>query len=64
VHYAAAPQRHADEVKCTVTVMRDNIDDSELVAFRKLAKTYEGLGGQQLERLLKDGDFMEICHDR
>ncbi len=43
---------------------RDNIDDKELVGFRKLAKTYEGLDDQQIGRLLKDGDFTEICHDR
>jgi hypothetical protein len=43
---------------------RDNIDDAELAAFRKLAKTYEGLDDQQLDRLLKEGDFLEICHDR
>jgi hypothetical protein len=42
---------------------RDNIDDKELAAFRKLAKAYEGLDDQQLDRLLKDGDFTEICHD-
>ena len=43
---------------------RDNIDDKELAAFRKLAGTYGGLDDQQLDRLLKDGDFTEICHDR
>jgi len=43
---------------------RDNIDDKELAAFRKLAGTYEGLDDQQLDRLLKDGDFTEICHER
>jgi hypothetical protein len=43
---------------------RSNIDDRELAAFRKLAKAYEGLDDQQLDRLLKDGDFTEICHDR
>jgi len=43
---------------------RDNIDDRELAAFRKLARTYEGLDDQQLDRLLKDGDFTEICHER
>lgn len=42
---------------------RDNIDDKELSGFRKLAKVYEGLDGQQIDRLLKDGDFTEICHD-
>lgn len=43
---------------------RDNIDDKELAAFRKLARTYERLDDQQLDRLLKEGDFTEICHDR
>ncbi len=42
---------------------RDNIDDKELAGFRKLAKAYEGLDAQQIDRLLKDGDFTEICHD-
>jgi hypothetical protein len=43
---------------------RDNIDDKELAAFRKLARAYEGLDDQKLDQLLKDGDFTEICHDR
>ncbi len=43
---------------------RDNIDEKELGGFRKLAKTYAGLDDQQIERLLKDGDFTEVCHDR
>lgn len=42
---------------------RNNIDDKELVGFRKLAKVYEGLDDQQIDRLLKDGDFTEICRD-
>jgi len=40
------------------------IDDKELAAFRKLAGTYEGLDDQQLDRLLEDGGFTEICHER
>ena len=43
---------------------RANIDDKELAAFRKLARTYERLDDQLLDRLLKDGDFTEICHER
>ena len=43
---------------------RENIDAKELAAFRKLAKAYEGLDAQQIDRLLKNGDFTEICHDR
>jgi hypothetical protein len=43
---------------------RDNIDDDELVAFRKLAKTYEALTETQVARLLKDRDLVEICHGK
>lgn len=42
---------------------RANIDDKELAGFRNLAKTYERLNDQQIDRLLEDGDFTEICHD-
>jgi hypothetical protein len=42
---------------------RDNIEDDELLAFRSLAKHYAGLTGKQLEQLVQDGDFVEICHD-
>lgn len=41
---------------------RDNIDNDELEEFKKLAKGYEALTNQQIERLVKDGDFVEICH--
>lgn len=41
---------------------RDNIENDELLAFRSLAKSYEGLTIKQLERLIQDGDFVEICH--
>lgn len=41
---------------------RANIDDKELAGFRKLAKTYEGLNTHQIDQLLVDGDFTEICH--
>ncbi len=40
---------------------RDNIGQDELEAFRKLAKGYEALTARQIERLVKDGDFVEIC---
>ncbi len=43
---------------------RDNIDDDELVAFRKLAKAYEALTEAQAGRLLKDRDLVEICHGK
>lgn len=42
---------------------RDNIGDDELAAFRQLAKSYEMLSDQQLARLLRNGDLMEICDD-
>lgn len=41
---------------------RANIDDAELADFRVLAKAYAGLSDRQVDRLLKDGDFAEICH--
>jgi hypothetical protein len=41
---------------------RDNIEDDELVSFRKLAKAYEALTEQQLSELLADRHLMEICN--
>jgi hypothetical protein len=41
---------------------RANIDDDELVAFRKLAKAYGALTAQQVNRLLHDQSWMEICN--
>lgn len=41
---------------------RANIDDKELSDFRILAKTYAGLSDKQVNQLLEDGDFTEICH--
>ncbi len=40
-----------------------NIEDDELVSFRALAKAYAGLTSSQVEQLLRDKDWMEICHD-
>lgn len=42
---------------------RDNIDDSELEAFRALAKTYVTLSVEQVEKLKALGQFVEICHE-
>ena len=39
---------------------RKNIDDAELIEFRKLAKIYAGLTDRQLDQLLKDKNLMEI----
>jgi hypothetical protein len=41
---------------------RANIDDDELIEFRKLAKVYGTLTPKQINRLLKDQDWMEICN--
>jgi hypothetical protein len=41
---------------------RDNVEDDELVSFRKLAKAYEALTEQQLAELLADRYLMEICN--
>ena len=39
-----------------------NIEDVELVSFRALAKAYAGLTALQVEQLLRDKDWIEICH--
>lgn len=41
---------------------RANIDDDELVEFRKLAKAYVALTPKQVSRLLQDQDWVEICN--
>jgi hypothetical protein len=41
---------------------RDNIEDDELRAFRKLAKAYSGLTEAQLSRMLRDKTLTEICN--
>ena len=40
---------------------RDNIDDDELHGFRKLARHYARLTQEELARLLRNGDLVEIC---
>ena len=40
---------------------RDNIADEELAEFRKLAKAYAVLTGQQVGRLMQNSSWMEIC---
>lgn len=42
---------------------RENIENDELLAFRLLAKSYAGLTAHQVGQLLKNGSFVEICHD-
>ena len=41
---------------------RDNIDDAELDGFRRLAKAYASLTEAQVQQLVKDKDFLEICN--
>lgn len=42
---------------------RDNIDDKELAAFRKLSSAYAMLTPDQLAQLCDNGDLQEICND-
>jgi hypothetical protein len=41
---------------------RANIDDDELAEFRKLVKAYAAVTPKQINRLLQDQDWMEICN--
>ena len=41
---------------------RSNIENDELLAFRLLANSYAGLTQLQVNQLLLNGDFVEICH--
>ena len=41
---------------------RANIDDDELVEFRKLARAYGSLTPKQVNLLVRDQDWMEICN--
>jgi hypothetical protein len=38
------------------------IQDDDLADFRTLTKRYAALTEQQIARLLKDKDLLEICH--
>ena len=41
---------------------RANIEDDELAGFRRLAKAYTGLTAQQVNQLIREHDWMEICN--
>jgi hypothetical protein len=41
---------------------RANIDESDLVKLRKIAKGYETLTDQQVNELIDEGSWMEICN--
>ncbi|HEY5056516.1 MAG TPA: type II toxin-antitoxin system RelE/ParE family toxin [Acidobacteriaceae bacterium] len=40
---------------------RANIEDDELAEFRRLVKIYTSLSTQQVDRLVQEKDWMEIC---
>jgi hypothetical protein len=40
---------------------RDNIADDELAEFRRLAKVYAALTGQQVSRLMQNNSWRAIC---
>ena len=42
---------------------RDNIDDIELIDFRKLAKLYAGLSENKVEQLVHEKSLIEICYE-
>ena len=42
---------------------RANIQEDELKGFRLLAKSYAALTSQQVDKLIQDGHFLEICHE-
>jgi hypothetical protein len=42
---------------------RANIEDDELAGFRRLVKAYAGLTTQQVNQLLRNRNWMEICND-
>lgn len=41
---------------------QDNITKKELAGFKTLAKAYEGLSDKQIQLLLKNKEFLEICN--
>ena len=43
---------------------RGNIDDAELLAFRKLAIAYSQLQAEPLKKMLKEKSLLEICHEK
>jgi hypothetical protein len=40
---------------------RANIEDDELADFRKLVKAYAALTAHQVNQLIREGDWKEIC---
>jgi hypothetical protein len=48
---------------CFAKQDRANIQDDELAGFRRLVKAYAGLTTQQVNQLLRNRNWMEICND-
>jgi len=42
---------------------RDNIAPDELAGFKRLAKDYSSASEVEIEKLLKEEELLEICHD-
>jgi hypothetical protein len=42
---------------------RENIDSEELAQFKLLAKSYAALSAAQVQQLIADHYFLEICHE-
>lgn len=42
---------------------RDNISSDELAQFKLLAKSYAALSNKEVQQLMDDHYFLEICHD-
>ena len=43
---------------------RANIDEDEFGEFRRLVKIYGGLTSLQVDRLVRENEWMEICHGK
>ncbi len=41
---------------------RDNISSDELAQFKLLAKSYAALSSKEVQQLINDHYFLEICH--
>jgi hypothetical protein len=41
---------------------RDNITEKELTGFKKIAEAYKGLSKDQVQLLVDEKDFVEICN--
>ena len=41
---------------------RANIEDDELAGYRKLVQAYAGLTTHQVNQLIRENDWMEICN--